>query len=316
MPVPKHSEYEKSVFVNCPFDKAYQPLFQAIVFAVHECGFVARCSLERADASELRVDKIYDLIRSSKYGVHDLSRLDLDKQTNLPRFNMPLELGIFLGAKFLGDANQRSKNCLVFDEEPYRYQMYLSDIAGQDIVSHHNDVQTVISCIRNWLAHEVNVSLPGGKAIMARYEQFERELIGIGHTEKQEPDEMSYPDLIRHISAFTSCKSDCLQSGRKMRWGEELHDPSLSHIKEVLDGLRGDADSFLILVKAGTGRSYIQVHGSERDGYLVECQDGGAKQHFRCTSQISKEQLTEILRKFRGGSREWWDLAEWQAYEF
>ena len=114
----KKNSYATNVFVNCPFDEAYKPLFHAIVFTIHECGFVVRCALERSDASELRVKKIYELIESSKYGIHDLSRVDLDKSTNLPRFNMPLELGIFLGAKFLGTAKQRSKNCLVFDEHP------------------------------------------------------------------------------------------------------------------------------------------------------------------------------------------------------
>src|ERR1035441_7728852 len=34
------------VFINCPFDTGYQPIFSAIVFAVYDLGFVARCSLE------------------------------------------------------------------------------------------------------------------------------------------------------------------------------------------------------------------------------------------------------------------------------
>jgi len=34
-----HPEYEQSVFINCPFDPEYAPLFEAIVFAVHDAGF-------------------------------------------------------------------------------------------------------------------------------------------------------------------------------------------------------------------------------------------------------------------------------------
>ena len=34
------------MFINCPFDAVYEPLFDAIVFAVYDCGFIARCALE------------------------------------------------------------------------------------------------------------------------------------------------------------------------------------------------------------------------------------------------------------------------------
>lgn len=42
----------ENVFINCPFDDEYQPLFRALVFAVQDCGFVARSALERDDGSE------------------------------------------------------------------------------------------------------------------------------------------------------------------------------------------------------------------------------------------------------------------------
>jgi hypothetical protein len=136
--------YHHSVFINCPFDEQYAPLLRAIVFAVVDCGFSPRCALESSDASEIRIQKIYRVIGECGLGVHDLSRTQLDSRTQLPRFNMPLELGIFLGAKFLGDGTQQQKACLVFDEQPYRYQMYLSDVAGQDISWHRNNPKDLI----------------------------------------------------------------------------------------------------------------------------------------------------------------------------
>lgn len=42
---------------------------------------------------------------------------------------MPLELGLFLGAKRYGTGKQRTKLCLILDRERYRYQKYCSDIA-------------------------------------------------------------------------------------------------------------------------------------------------------------------------------------------
>ena len=50
---------------------------------------------------------------------------------------MPLELGIFLGSKKYGDKKNKTKVCLVIDKEQYRYQIFISDIAGQDIKSHN-----------------------------------------------------------------------------------------------------------------------------------------------------------------------------------
>jgi hypothetical protein len=47
-----------SVFINCPFDPQYQPLFEATVFCVVACGFVPRCTLELTDAGEVRIENI------------------------------------------------------------------------------------------------------------------------------------------------------------------------------------------------------------------------------------------------------------------
>lgn len=33
------TSYDTDVFINCPFDDDYKPLFDAVVFAVHDCGF-------------------------------------------------------------------------------------------------------------------------------------------------------------------------------------------------------------------------------------------------------------------------------------
>jgi len=145
MPDPR-SEY--GVFVNCPFDDAYRPLFEAIVFAVHDCGYVVRSSLEVTDASQVRIDKIASIIGSCRLGIHDISRTELDVETQLPRFNMPLELGLFLGAKRFGSGKHRSKTCLILDIERYRYQKFISDIAGQDIAVHGGNADDAIKAVR------------------------------------------------------------------------------------------------------------------------------------------------------------------------
>jgi len=164
---------ETGVFINVPFDLRYRKLFHALVFTIHECGFAARCAFENEDGSQLRMDKLYDIIRDCPLGIHDLSRTTLDSTHRLPRFNMPLELGIFLGAKRYGAGTQRQKSCLILERDRYRYQKFCSDISGQDIRAHNNEVATAIKSVRNWLrGARPKKRIPGGDVIARRYLQF------------------------------------------------------------------------------------------------------------------------------------------------
>ena len=106
------NRYDRRVFINCPFDGQYKPLFEAIVFAVRDCGLRPRCALELDDASEVRIDKIFKIIAECRYGVHDISRTEVASASGLPRFNMPVELGMFLAAnRFRGPAAEEGLPC-------------------------------------------------------------------------------------------------------------------------------------------------------------------------------------------------------------
>jgi hypothetical protein len=167
--------HERDVFLNCPFDQKYRPLLRALIFAINDCGFRARSALEVEDSGEVRVQKILRIIGESPFAIHDISRVEADRLSNLPRFNMPLELGLFLGAKAFGDAEQQAKRCVVLDEEPYRYQKFCSDIAGQDIRAHRRKPHVAIEIVRNWLSTIVathGTVIPGGSAIAKRYKSY------------------------------------------------------------------------------------------------------------------------------------------------
>ena len=118
-----------SLFDADSHDAAYAPLFEPIIFALLDCGFTPRCALEVDDAGQVRFEKILALVKRCRFAIHDISRTELDRRNRLPRFNMPLELGLFLGAHRFGSGEQRRKACLVLDREPYRYQKFISDIA-------------------------------------------------------------------------------------------------------------------------------------------------------------------------------------------
>jgi len=188
------------VFVNCPFDDTYRSIFRAIVFTVYNLGFVARCSLEEDDSSEFRLSKIERLIEECRYGIHDLSAVQLDATSRLPRFNMPLELGLFLGCKHFGGRGQHQKKCVILENQRYRYQAFISDIAGQDIKAHDGSPETAIRCVRDWLSSASGRNpLPGGAEIIKRFRQFQSALPEICVRLQLEPDTLTFLDLSNAI---------------------------------------------------------------------------------------------------------------------
>jgi len=195
------NDYAQRVFINCPFDSEYKPLFEAIVFAVLSCGFRPRCALEIDDSSEVRIDRIFKIIAECKYGIHDISRTQVTSASGLPRFNMPLELGMFLAAKRFGKGKQRRKVCLVLDTMPYQYQQFISDIAGQDIQVHNNSAREAITVVRNWLRNASRSTiLPGGMEIYRRFQLFEQKLPALCVELKVQRNELTFNDSVSIIS--------------------------------------------------------------------------------------------------------------------
>lgn len=201
MPDPR---LEYGVFLNCPFDELYRPIFEAVVFAVHDCGYVARCSLEVTDASQVRIEKIAAIINACKFGIHDISRTELDPATRLPRFNMPLELGLFLGAKRFGAPRHRSKTCLILDVERYRYQTFISDISGQDIAAHGGEPDEAIGAVRDWLSAATprTITIPAGSIIARRYGTFREELPAACERLQLRVEELTFADYVVQVEEW------------------------------------------------------------------------------------------------------------------
>ncbi|HEU5281832.1 MAG TPA: hypothetical protein VFU82_07640, partial [Gammaproteobacteria bacterium] len=143
------------------------------------------------------------------YGIHDLSRTELDPKTKLPRFNMPLELGVFLGATYLGDKRHQQKKCLILDKEKYRYQKFISDIAGNDPESHDNKPEKIIAKVRNWLAHaSKRTDIPGPSQIIRSFNLFNEELPIMCKEAPIKVNELEFYDyalmIAKFIKRFTS----------------------------------------------------------------------------------------------------------------
>lgn len=196
------ANYASSVFINCPFDEGYRPLFEAITFTVYQCGFYPRCALEIRDSSQVRIEKIIGIIKECRLAVHDISRTQLDPATQLPRFNMPLELGLFLGAKVFGSPKQKQKAAVVFDSEKYRYQAFMSDYSGYDIHAHGQNPERVIEEARDFLASHSEDRIPGSKAIVTSYQDFQAYLPDVCKKFKLSHASLTFQDLTRLILTY------------------------------------------------------------------------------------------------------------------
>lgn len=195
----------RDVFINCAFDREFLPIFRAIVFTVIRSGFRARCAQESDDAAENRFQKIQQIIEECRYGIHDISRTEADGDPPLPRFNMPLELGLFLGARRYGDAVQKRKRTLVLDRERYRFQRFISDIAGQDITSHDGNARVAVERVATWLREQSKSrTMPGGRVIATEYAAFQAVLPEILAREELDADEVTFGDYTAIVVAYLS----------------------------------------------------------------------------------------------------------------
>jgi len=192
----------EDVFINCPFDKAYASTFRALIFTIYLCGFRPRSARELDDAGQTRIEKLFTLINECRYGVHDLSRTELDDVNHLPRFNMPLELGIFLGAKRFGAGAQKAKRLLVLDVEPFRYQRFVSDLAGMDIHAHGGDPLRALAETRDWLANVSRRALPSAERVTRLYEIFLGQLPVLARELEFDPARLPYVDYERLVTGW------------------------------------------------------------------------------------------------------------------
>jgi hypothetical protein len=192
-----------AVFINCPFDASYRPLFDAIVFAVMALGFEPRCALERDTGTQERLKKIIEIIHSCRFGIHDLSFMRVDRWTKLPRYNMAFELGLFLGCSEFGGQGQAGKSCLILDRERWRYRKSLSDLSGRDIQGHGGNPEHAIVAVRNWLATESQLAdRPGGSFIIRQYKRFRKELPNLCRRARLRVSELSFKDYCALVAVW------------------------------------------------------------------------------------------------------------------
>ena len=203
--------YNTNVFINCPFDKEYNDLFLALVFVIQDSGFIPRCALESSGTEANRLMKIAEIIKECRLGIHDISRVELSDSSNLPRFNMPFECGLFWGCMLYADGGKKSKKLLVIDSIEHRYKASLSDISGQDISVHQDSPKLLIEKVRSWLSQYSQERLPGGEAIWNHYQEFQADLPKICSSLNITPAELVtnayFGDYVYAVAAWLKAKN-------------------------------------------------------------------------------------------------------------
>lgn len=191
--------FEKNIFINCPFDNSYKPLLKSLIFCLLYLDFEPKLSQNYSSAN-IRINQIKNLILNSKFGIHDISRCKPINKNELPRFNMPFELGLDLGCYSFKGGKHKFKKILIFETKRHYYQKVISDIAGQDIVAHNDNPKKIIEKARDWISTMKKAIIPGGTAIWIAYNQFLHDLVVGLKKEKyslKEIDDMPYNDYIK-----------------------------------------------------------------------------------------------------------------------
>lgn len=201
--------FEKNVFVNCPFDDDYRQLLIGIIFTLIYFGYKPRLSIERADSGETRITKILGLIKDSKLGIHDLSRIVASNKDEHYRMNMPFELGIDYGCQKLKGGKWSKKKILILEKERYRYQKALSDLSGSDIRHHNNEAVKVVCAVRNWLVTEELKRGDSGAKVWDIFNDFQAYLYDevVENEGHDSIDDVEIPEVIHHMENWFSSRN-------------------------------------------------------------------------------------------------------------
>ena len=144
--MPKPRVEPDACFLNIPYDKQFENLYLAYIVGLTALDFVPRATLG-VPRDARRLERIFNLIQTCRYSVHDISRIQLDRRApRSPRFNMPLELGLAVAWASLNPTHHSWVGC---DAVPHRPVKSISDLNGTDFHIHGGTIAGVFNALCN-----------------------------------------------------------------------------------------------------------------------------------------------------------------------
>jgi hypothetical protein len=137
-----HKTRIESVFLNIPYDVGFEKLYLAYIVGLTQLGLAINAAL--AVPNQGRLGTIVGLIDKSDMSIHDLSRIEVSR--GVPRFNMPVELGLAL---YCSHTTKGRHRVFIFERKRYRAQRSTSDVNGIDPQIHNGTVKGLMSALRN-----------------------------------------------------------------------------------------------------------------------------------------------------------------------
>ena len=156
----------QSVFLNIPYDAQFEELYLAYIVGLTQLGLKINATL--AVPNQDRLKRIVGLIEKSEVSIHDLSRIE--SSSGVPRFNMPLELGLAL---FRSHVTRGRHRVFVFEKKAYRVQRSTSDVNGIDPQIHKGRPKGVMAGLRNIFYQSDGTTVP---EMLSSYRAVKRKL--------------------------------------------------------------------------------------------------------------------------------------------
>ncbi len=168
------------------------------------CNLKPRCALQASNSGTIRIEKIVELIRGARWGIHDLSDLR-DGPHEAPHFNMPLEYGLFFGALRFGGKTHRDKSSLLLVRDVDAFRRTCSNLGGVDPVAHAGDPHEAIKAVRDWVKTEMRQEadkIDFFAAMRDRYDRFAVFLARFCVENSETPDGLSFNDYCEIVSQW------------------------------------------------------------------------------------------------------------------
>lgn len=233
-------DFERSVFVNCPYSPDYREMQRAMIFTLMRLGFTPHLAAQISDSGQPRMEKIRRQIRECRHSVHDLSLVISGKKGEHARMNMPYELGLDRGARWYGPAPLDRKTTLVLERKRDSVKKALSDHAGFDLRTHEGQVTLMMHEVRShFYSHFPKPQ--GAKAVPCpSHEELTKDWTAFAAWLQQRPDGSLRPESEikeMEVAEFKDNVREWLEAERSPQTSPSpAYDLIRAHVEECYDG--------------------------------------------------------------------------------